>query len=125
MYAMFAYLVGAFIDGIEALAANAYGNAGEAAASALAAESSATAAAVSEAAAAVSALSAASAAGAAPWASGQSYVAGECCSSLIDFQTYRAMVNTSGTVDPKLAPAVWRRLGGEIPDFILINQGVH
>lgn len=117
MYAMFAYLVGAFIDGIEALAAVTYDNAVEAAAGAAAAEASATAA-------EISALSAASASGAAPWVSGQVYTAGECCSSLIDFQTYRAMTSTSGTVDPMLAQEVWKRLGGAIPDYVLIQQGV-
>ena len=46
------------------------------------------------------------------WISGQSYSVGENSISLIDFQTYRATVLTSGTTDPSLS-ADWTGLTAE------------
>lgn len=109
---------------IEGAADNVEHNALEAQARAADAAISAAGAAGSAAAAANSADSAASAAGAPAWVSGTAYTAGQCVWSPASFQTYRARTNTSGTVDPSDAPAVWQRLGGEIPDFFLIQQGV-
>lgn len=80
-------------------------------------QTSATAAAASASAAATSAASAAASADAAAqvadaWVSGQSYTTGQVVYSPIDFQTYRAKQNTSGTTDPSEDPTNWASLGG-------------
>jgi hypothetical protein len=114
----------AFVTEANTVAGEINAAAAAAAASETNAAAAAAAAAASETAAANSAASAASAASAPMWVSGASYTAGQCVWSPLDFQTYRARVNTSGTTDPAAAPAAWERLGGRIPDFFLIQEGV-
>ena len=62
--------------------------------------------------AAASATAAESSAGAVEWVSGTTYAVGYAVWSPIDFQSYRAKVITSGTVDPSAAPSVWEPIGG-------------
>jgi hypothetical protein len=47
------------------------------------------------------------------WVSGATYAAGAVVWSLIDFQSYRALVSTSGTTDPSLS-ADWTLLSGNV-----------
>ena len=75
----------------------------------------ATAAAASATAAAASATAAANSAGAALWVSGQSYTTGQAAISGVDFQTYRAESNTSGTTDPS-ADSNWTAISGTFPN---------
>tara|TARA_R110002072_G_scaffold228296_3_gene385611 strand:+ start:360 stop:2792 length:2433 start_codon:yes stop_codon:yes gene_type:complete len=75
----------------------------------------ATAAANSATAAAASATAAANSAGAALWVSGQSYTTGQAAISGVDFQTYRAESNTSGTTDPS-ADSNWTAISGTFPN---------
>ena len=95
-------------------ASNASTSATNAATSETNASNSATAAATSATNAAESAASAAATAGAALWVSGQTYNAGDAAISLINFQTYRAEITTSGTTDPS-ADANWTKLGYSLP----------
>ena len=74
----------------------------------------ATAAAASASAAASSATAAANAAGAALWVSGQAYAEGDAAISGVDYQTYRAETNTSGTTDPS-ADSNWTAISGTFP----------
>ena len=74
---------------------------------------SAAEAAVSQAAAEAAADAAESAAGATLWVSGQAYLQGDSAVSLVDFLTYRANTNTSGTTDPS-ASASWVLIGGNV-----------
>lgn len=46
------------------------------------------------------------------WVSGTSYLTGANVWSPIDFQTYRAKVNTSGTTDPSSDTTNWQKLSG-------------
>jgi len=75
----------------------------------------ATAAAASATAAAASATAAANSADAALWVSGQSYTTGQAAISGVDFQTYRAESNTSGTTDPS-ADSNWTAISGTFPN---------
>ena len=95
-------------------ASNASTSATNAATSETNASNSATAAATSATNAAESAAAAAGTAGAALWVSGQTYNAGDAAISLINFQTYRAEITTSGTTDPS-ADANWTKLGYSLP----------
>ena len=74
----------------------------------------ATAAAASATAAAASATAAANSAGAALWVSGQAYAEGDAAISGVDYQTYRAETNTSGTTDPS-ADSNWTAISGTFP----------
>lgn len=74
---------------------------------------SATEAAASAAASAASAAAAAVASGASAWVSGQAYVTGNVVFSPINFQSYRATTNTSGTTDPSLS-ADWVFISGNV-----------
>jgi len=74
-----------------------------------------SAAAASASAAAASATAAADAAGAEAWVSGTSYTAGNVVYSPIDFQSYRCILATSGTVDPSTNTTNWVKISsGEL-----------
>lgn len=84
---------------VEFNAESAFDSAAEALASQIAAEAAANAA--------------ESASGAVLWVSGQSYLQGDAAVSLINFLTYRANTNTSGTTDPS-ASSDWVLIGGNV-----------
>lgn len=91
-----------------ALAANVYANALEAAASATAAQASKEAAQTSESNAAASMAAAAASAGAALWVSGTSYSVGDVRWSPANGRVYRRIVAGAGSTDPSGDGTNWR-----------------
>lgn len=82
-----------------------------AAVSEIAAAASETAAGNSANVADAAAISAVSAAGVGVWVSGQAYTQYTCAISPMNYQTYRAKTNTSGTADPSMDVNNWVLLG--------------
>lgn len=63
--------------------------------------------------------------GATLWVSGTTYAAGALVYSPTNFQTYRKTTASSvSTVDPINDSTNWALLGGQVPDFLLMAQGV-
>lgn len=90
-----------------ALGANVFANATEAATSATAAGTARAGAEVARDAAAASATDAAASAGAAAWVSGATYAIGDRRRSLLDGRVYRRTTAGAGTVDPANDTANW------------------
>jgi hypothetical protein len=97
---MFTALKNAFVSQANALAANVYANAGEAAVSA-------SNAAASEATASAASSSAAASAGAPAWVSGTSYILGFVAWSPVNRLLYRRIVAGAGTTDPSADGINW------------------
>lgn len=72
----------------------------------------ASTAATSATASATAAANSAASAGGVLWVSGTTYAVGYVVYSPIDFQNYRCILGTSGTVDPSLNETNWVALGG-------------
>lgn len=90
-----------------AVGANVYANAVEAAASATAAADSQESATASQTAAAASAAAAAGFAGAAAWVSGTTYAIGAVVYSPVSYLIYRRRTTGAGTTDPSADPTNW------------------
>ena len=95
----------------DALAANVFANATDAATNATTATTQASAAAVSAGAANTSALAAAASASAAMWISGTTYALGDAVWSPANRVIYRRIVAGAGTTDPSADATNWAMLG--------------
>lgn len=95
-----------FVTEANALGANVYANALEAATSATSAATAKTAAEAAQAAAVANAAAAAGSAGAAPWASG-SYNAGVSARSTVNYRIYVARTTGAKPTDPSADPTNW------------------